>query len=216
MSTVLTLSRQSSRRLPAEFADDDVRFSETLVEHFLAEFTAPGDPVLDPFAGYGTTLEVAEQMGRSGFGVELNAARVAYAQSHLSVPDRMLHGDARCLLDLGLPDFGFSLTSPPYRPRLNHPEDPLSAYERVGGSYRDYLRGLREIYLQVREVLLPSAVVVLEVSNIKIGGEVTPLAWDVAAELSAIFRYSGETIVSWDTPCFGYNHSYCLVFEHTR
>lgn len=215
MRTVLSLARRVSRELPAEFADDDVRFSEALVEHLLGRFTVPGQYVLDPFAGYGTTLEVAERMGRVAFGLELNHARVAYARGNLSEPGRMLHGDARRLLEIGLPRFHFSLTSPPYMPRSEHPQDPLAAYTERGAGYRAYLTGLRDIYAQLKEVLLPSAVVVLEVSNIKTEQEVTPLAWDVASELSTLLRYSGEVVVAWDTPSFGYDHSYCLIFEHT-
>jgi hypothetical protein len=128
----------------------------------------------------------------------------------------MIHGDARRLLDLDLPRFHFSLTSPPYMPRSQHPQDPLAAYAEHGTGYGGYLRGLRDIYTQLKEVLLPFAVVVLEVSNIKTEHEVTPLAWDVASELSALFRYSGEIVVGWDTPSFGYDHSYCLIFEHAR
>jgi DNA modification methylase len=39
--------------------------------------TKPGDLVLDPFAGSGTTLEAAESIGRRWVGYELNAAYVA-------------------------------------------------------------------------------------------------------------------------------------------
>jgi DNA modification methylase len=38
----------------------------------LACYTSPGDQVLDPFLGSGTTLKVARGMGRRGLGIELN------------------------------------------------------------------------------------------------------------------------------------------------
>jgi DNA modification methylase len=38
----------------------------------LACYTSPGDHVLDPFLGSGTTLKVARGMGRRGVGIELN------------------------------------------------------------------------------------------------------------------------------------------------
>lgn len=45
---------------------------EALLERLIAAATQPGETVLDPFAGSGTTLAVAQKMGRSWIGVELN------------------------------------------------------------------------------------------------------------------------------------------------
>ena len=47
-------------------------YPEELVALMLESFTNPGDTVLDPFLGSGTTLKVAEAMGRKGVGVEIN------------------------------------------------------------------------------------------------------------------------------------------------
>lgn len=47
-------------------------FPEELVALMLQSFTSPGDVVLDPFLGSGTTLKVARGMERRGIGVELN------------------------------------------------------------------------------------------------------------------------------------------------
>ncbi len=47
-------------------------YPEELVAFMLECYTDPGDTVLDPFVGSGTTLKVARHMGRAGVGVELN------------------------------------------------------------------------------------------------------------------------------------------------
>jgi len=47
-------------------------YPEELVAFMLACYTSPGDHVLDPFLGSGTTLKVARGMGRLGVGIELN------------------------------------------------------------------------------------------------------------------------------------------------
>jgi DNA methylase len=46
-------------QLPLGPDQDDVRYPEALVEAFLTEYAEPGDVVLDPFAGLGTSLIVA-------------------------------------------------------------------------------------------------------------------------------------------------------------
>ena len=47
-------------------------FPEELVAFMLQCYTSPGDTVLDPFLGSGTTLKVARGMNRRGIGIELN------------------------------------------------------------------------------------------------------------------------------------------------
>lgn len=46
-------------------------FPDTIPEFFISLFTKPGDLVLDPFAGSGTTLRVAKRLGRNSIGVEI-------------------------------------------------------------------------------------------------------------------------------------------------
>ena len=45
---------------------------EAVLERIIKVATKPGDLVLDPFAGSGTTLAVAKRLGRDYFGVELS------------------------------------------------------------------------------------------------------------------------------------------------
>lgn len=47
-----------------------------LLLRIILSSTNPGDIVLDPFAGTGTTLVVAEQLGRKSIGIELDPENV--------------------------------------------------------------------------------------------------------------------------------------------
>ena len=127
-------------------ADEDVHFSRALVAAVLEDLTQPDDRVLDPFAGFGTTLRVAEAMGRRAVGVELLPERCAAAAA--AAPSSLVvQGDARRLARLVEGPFDLVLTSPPYMASDDGSEDPLSGY-RGASSYADYLRDLRDILAQ--------------------------------------------------------------------
>lgn len=61
-------------------------YPEELVSLLIGTFTSPGDLVLDPFLGSGTTLKVAEAMGRRGVGVELNEGNSALIERRVLEP----------------------------------------------------------------------------------------------------------------------------------
>lgn len=61
-------------------------FPEELPQWFIKLFTQEGDTVLDPFAGSGTTLFVAERMGRSAIGVELMDEYYQMIKEQIEVP----------------------------------------------------------------------------------------------------------------------------------
>lgn len=55
-----------------------------LLLRIILSSTNPGDVVLDPFAGSGTTLVVAEQLGRKSVGIELDSHNVTLIQNRLA------------------------------------------------------------------------------------------------------------------------------------
>ncbi len=96
-----------------------------LARRIVAEYSRPGDLVVDPLAGTGTTLVEAAILGRRAIGVELEARWADLARANadhvLSPEDRRLvevrQGDATDLARLLGPDAGrvdLVCTSPPY------------------------------------------------------------------------------------------------------
>ena len=68
-------------------------FPAELARRCILAGTRPGDTVLDPFAGAGTTLLVADREKRDGIGIELNPDYVELARRRIS-------GDAPLLADV--------------------------------------------------------------------------------------------------------------------
>lgn len=82
-----------------------------MAEYAVERWSQPGDWVLDPFCGFGTTLVVAERLGRNAVGVEVHAQRAAFAASRAC---NVVHGDCAELAPGAWPAFALLLTSPPY------------------------------------------------------------------------------------------------------
>jgi len=92
-------------------------FPKSLVASHIKIYTKTGDLVLDPFAGTGTTNEVAEELGRRSVGFELNPEFAALAKEDLrdESSHRIICDDCRRMpqyLEPNSVDFVF--TSPPY------------------------------------------------------------------------------------------------------
>lgn len=194
-------------------SDDDVHFTESLVATVLDEYTSPGDLVLDPFAGYGTTLVVAERMGRTAIGVELLPAHADIISSRLTGSAQIITGDARNLSTLVRTPVDLCLTSPPYMTADDHPENPLNAYETLDGDYGRYLTELGDVFGQVARLLRPGGHAVINVANLDSRGTITPLAWDVARVVSRHLILRHESFLCWDEQPVGITGDYCLVFQ---
>lgn len=90
-----TLDQFHADRPPG--ADEDVHMCAAIVDSVIERFSAPGDLVFDPFAGFGTTLARAVRLGRRAGGVELLPERVERIRA-VAPEAAVVAGDARVLL----------------------------------------------------------------------------------------------------------------------
>ncbi len=222
MQTYLSLEYAHEESLPPGHANE-LRTPPALVERFLDECTEPGDRVLDPFAGYGTTLNVAERLDRVPHGIEYDAERVEYIRDQLADQGAVRHGDVLELEPSWLPTCEYCFTSPPFMERTDH-RNPFENYAGES-SYDAYLNDIEAAFSRVASVLAPGATVVVDVANMTYEDRVTTLAWDVADRVAAVFDFDGEVVVTWEDAeendrngafGYGYDHSYCLVFTNSE
>jgi 16S rRNA G966 N2-methylase RsmD len=128
------------RRTEAE-RSHPAKFPEALCDRFVRFFTRPGEWVLDPFAGTGSTLVAAAQSGRNSIGIEVNPAFARLAEERTvavagpgRVTARVLGADARTLPALWrrerLPPVQLVLTSPPYWDMLSKSRGGVLSVQR--------------------------------------------------------------------------------------
>ena len=230
------------------------KFPETMAQEFIEFFTKQGESVLDPMVGTGSTAVAALRAGRNSVGIELNSkyARIAeqiITEERKSLGDnvegltsRVINGDAACIQDFGLSTFDYVLTSPPYwdmlRARGSETQKKRRTSEELDVHYSDdpndlgnieeyelFLRKLVGIYEGLRPYLREKAYLTIIVKNVKKGGRIYPLAWDIARELGKTYTLKDEKIwlqdnqrlspfglgSAWVSNTF---HHYCLQFRN--
>ena len=67
-----------------EVAGHPAPFPESLAKDHVASWSNPGDVVLDPFSGSGTTCKAAKELNRQWCGIEINPEYCAIAEARLS------------------------------------------------------------------------------------------------------------------------------------
>jgi DNA modification methylase len=216
-------------------------FSPTMISDFINFFTKKGAKVLDPFCGIGSTMEACKRTGRIGFGIELNPKYYELILKRTpEFKDNIFNADASRVSELGLPKIDFCISSPPYWDILNRSTKDFgknrkrkefdinySESETDLGNIADYelfLKKLSEVYLNIYETLNQNAYIVIIIKNVKKGGRLYPLAWDLAKILSEKYVLKDEKIWIQDKVSlapYGYPfswasniiHHYCLVLR---
>lgn len=141
-----TVSVWTQRGLGAGHADAQIErqhpapFSFTDVSRLVKFFTKPGQTVLDPFVGVGSTLKACAIEGRRGIGIELNPKYAVLAEQRIreevrdmfstAAEQQVIRGDARSEVNhLATDSVDFVVTSPPYW-NILHKEDHKAKQER--------------------------------------------------------------------------------------
>ncbi|MFW9943338.1 MAG: DNA methyltransferase, partial [Candidatus Thorarchaeota archaeon] len=199
--------------IPDRFKEDDNRSYDEEVEIFIREYTKPGDTVFDIFAGLGTTLIIAEKLGRVPYGVEYLEDRYNYIISKIENKENMIHGDARKLHEYEFPPIDLVYTSPIFMNK-DETRDPLNGY-KTKGNYAKYLEDIKRIFIDLKKFLKPKSHIIVGAKNLKKSNGITTLAWDIGKVLSDVLFFEGEVIIGYEGPrdkeSGGFDHSYNLV-----
>lgn len=219
------------------------KFPEAVAQSSIEFFTAPGERVLDPFAGVGSSVAAAAAAGRHGLGIELSPEfhALATGRPDLGPDGRILHGDARnavqLLAQVGVHQVEYIVTSPPYWDMLRQGRGNVDSAQRKRdrsglktaysedpqdlGNIADYdafLEALAAIFDDLRTVLAPRRYLTIIIQNVRVpGGEVKPLAWDLTRLLSRTYTFKGERLWLQDNKplgCWGWPSEFVTNVHH--
>ena len=232
------------------------KFPETMAQEFIEFFTKRGETVLDPMAGTGSTLIAALRTGRNSYGVELNPKyaqianetvmeeKVELGPESQALTAQVFQGDAAKLEGFNLPVIDYVLTSPPYWDMLRakgaktqqarrdtaeldvHYSDDPHDLGNIS-DYDQFMFSLVEVYQKLKPLLREKAYLTIIVKNVKKGGKIYPLAWDLARSLGDTYTLKDEKIwlqdnqplapfglgSAWVSNTF---HHYCLQFRNDQ
>ncbi len=187
-------------------------FSYQDVARLIRFFTKPGDRVLDPFLGVGSTLKACALLGRCGVGVELMPTWVELARLRLERElesdltddinnQLIINDDVRAALpNLDDDAFRFIVTSPPYWMILNKAPDHKALSERIHHdlpvsygedrrdlgnieTYDDFLSELVAIFADCERITTPGGHMAIVVGDFRHGSTFIPFHADLAREL---------------------------------
>jgi hypothetical protein len=146
-----------------------------------------------------------------------------------------------------LPVFDYSISSPPYGAMLHTSRGGVYSKQKQRadqgldttyslddadlGNIADheaFIKELGAIYRKVAALIKPNGYLTIVIQNYRAPhGEVIPLAWDLARELSGDLLFQGERIWCQNTKPLGiwgyptifvpnYHHHYCLIFRNQK
>ncbi|GIF16724.1 TRM11 family SAM-dependent methyltransferase [Actinoplanes teichomyceticus] len=187
----------------------------------ITEFSHPGDLVLDPFCGWGTTLVAASITGRRGVGIEVSPERAAQATERL----RRYPGQVVICTDARrppVPDGSVDLivTDLPYFGTALDADSAVRGQLYAVSDYEAYLAAVDEAFTALTATLRPGAYAVVAVQNRRLAGAFVPLAWDVGRLLGRHLTLGDERIHLYPRPIGGDDpmltnraHEYLLIAQ---
>jgi len=197
-------------------------FPQQLVEKLINIYTKnPGEIILDPFMGIGSTIKAAYNLGKKGVGIDLNNKYCEIAQSRLAKEQNEIFNkeiqkfkpdifcdDSRNLLNHIKPNsVDLVVTSPPYWDILNMKRTVDNKEKRNYSSlkndignipdYNKFLNDLKLIYSEVYKALKPNKRCCCVVMDIRKQDQFYPLHEDQTRIMREI-GFELEEYIIWD------------------
>lgn len=184
---------------------------QELVERLIQIYTKPGDTVLDPFMGTGSTLLAAQKLGCDSIGFDISPNYVKLAKERLaqtkSNTQIYCESAQNLVKHISVNSIDLVVTSPPYwnihqqrrtaDGKTPRPYTPLSKDFGNISSYPDFLEALGNVSAQLFYALKPGHWCILIVMDLRKKNQFFPLHIDCIQQWTAN-GFQLEDIIIWD------------------
>jgi len=123
-----------------------------VIWNLLQRYTKPGDLIVDPFCGSGTTLDVARDLGRRALGYDVHPQR----KDIFKVDARKLPPELTGKVDLVFLD-------PPYSTHIDYGPDPRDIGKLNAGG--EYFPAMSAVFVELFRILKPGKIAACYVSD---------------------------------------------------
>jgi DNA modification methylase len=199
------------------------RFIPQVPKRFITLFTHPGETVLDPFCGSGTTNVEAKRLGRNSVGIDVNSYSTNMTLHRLAELDmqmversntrhEIVQGNCvEIMKQISEESVDLIVTSPPYFDVVdykdNHPEQWGNIHE-----YPVFLNKMELAFQKMNKVLKPGGYVVVVTQDVYKKYAKCPLH----ADYIFICRQLGFEVVSTQVYILNYSTGGRLVYGYPK
>lgn len=191
--TVWHIANVSDREHPAVFPIEIPR-------RLIKLFSFVGEPVLDPFAGIGTTALAALELGRKAVCIDQNPSYVDAIRERCGLLGHdgealtVWVGDSRDMSSIADESIGLIVTSPPYWNKADYGDGDYNlGNEPV---YTRFLERIRPVFAECLRVLSPGRKLCLVTANVNQHTEHGLLTFPLAADFGVLLRDLGFVMVN--------------------
>lgn len=136
-------------------------FPEELPNRLIRMFSFPGETVLDPFMGSGTTASVAKKLYRNSIGYEINSAFIPIIREKIGNDDVFLKSEIEIIKqDTNPHEFDDRIRELPYQFVDTHKLNKKIDVKKIqyGSKIDSESTGRREEYFSVKEIISPELI----------------------------------------------------------
>ena len=175
--------------------------------NLIERYSKPGDFILDPMVGAGTTLVECKLLNRNAFGIDINPNAVKLAKSRLDFDSQyspkieVALGDARRMTGVATESVDLLLMHPPYLDIVRYSDGRIAGDLSNHGNLEIFRQELRLVAAEACRVLRPDHYCAILIGDVRKQGAYIPLGFEMLGIFSSAGFILKESVIKLQHNC---------------